>query len=142
VIGIISLTSKSDFEVAVFGIEVTEPRTQIPLAIYLYSIMFLASVVAYGILWGKKWAIDVGIVYGIIALSTSLYANIEGFMMMHDRGFHLSLDPLLLVPFVIILFQKRKEWRAFPIEGLHYASSQRDPAAGINSVTSLRDYTP
>ena len=142
VIGIISVITKSEFEVAALGIEVNEPHAQLPLALYLYSIMFLASVVAYGILWGKKWAVDLGIVYGIIALFTSLYASIDGLMMRNEGVFHFSLDPLLLIPFVIILLQKRKEWRAFPIDGLHYTSNQREPVAGVNSVTSLRDSTP
>lgn len=116
------------FEIEAFGIEVTQTDYNPTVALYLSSLLFLSSIVAYGILWGKKWAVDLGIIYGSIALATSIYANIQSIIGFYSySGFHISLEPLFLVPFMITLYQKRKEWRAFPIQGFHDLLNQCEP---------------
>ena len=129
-----SLVSGSNLETSAFGIEVIESQKEPALTLYLSSLLTLASIVAYGILWGKKWALDLGVIYGIIALATNIYANVQGIIELYSgRGFNISLELLFLIPFIYTLYQKRNEWRAFPIQGVHDELAPLSPTGANKS---------
>ena len=98
-----------------FGIEVMKAKEEPILALYVTSLLTLSSIVAYGILWGKEWAVDLGIFYGIVALITSIASMTEG---INEIGIRIGAEPLFLIPFLITLYLKRREWREFQPETL------------------------
>ena len=77
------------------------------VSLLLAFIMTLSAVVAYGILWGKDWAIKVGIFYAICALLmcfTSLYISIT------NEILNIQFEPIFLIPFLIVLIKRNKQW--------------------------------
>ena len=82
------------------------------IGLLIVLILAMASIVAYGILWGKDWAINVGILYSIIALLmsfSSIYLNIINGVTKYN------LEPFLLVPLLIILIKKKKTWESWKL---------------------------
>ena len=95
------------YNITAFGLMAKETDSFSPLATYLAAILTLSAVMAYGILWGKNWAIRLGMVYGIIALVTSFYSIYS------PSGAFLDLSPLFLIPFVWVLWIKRIAWAQY-----------------------------
>ena len=95
------------YNITAFGLMAKETNSFSPLATYLAAILTLSAVMAYGILWGKNWAIRLGMVYGIIALVTSFYSIYS------PSGAFLDLSPLFLIPFVWVLWIKRIAWAQY-----------------------------
>jgi membrane-associated HD superfamily phosphohydrolase len=97
------------YNITAFGLIAKETNSYSPLATYLAAILTLSAVVAYGILWGKNWAIRLGMVYGIIALVTSFYSIYS------LDGAYLDISPLFLIPFVWVLWIKRIAWAQYTL---------------------------
>lgn len=101
------LVAGFSYDISAFGLSAEGITSYSELATYLTSILTLSSIVAYGILWGKNWAIKLGLVYGFLATLTSFYATFTTFQ---SGGFHLSLEPLFLIPFIWTLWNKKRQW--------------------------------
>ena len=100
------LIIENDYGYRAFGLVSNGSEFNLTVLLIL-SVLTLAVIVSYGILWGKSWAIKVGIIYSLIALImsfSSIYLNIVSGVTQY------SLEPLLLLPFLIILIKKRKNW--------------------------------
>ena len=120
-----SLVAGFSYDISAFGLSAEGMNSHLPLATYLTAMLTLSGIVAYGILWGKSWTIKVGLVYGFLATLTSFYATS---IMLQSDGFHLSLDPFFLIPFIWILWKKRKQWDEYPPSPTHPSSIHGDPA--------------
>ena len=102
------LIIENDYGYRAFGLVSNGSEFNLTVLLIL-SVLTLAVIVSYGILWGKSWAIKVGIIYSLIALImsfSSIYLNIVSGVTQY------SLEPLLLLPFLIILIKKRKNWES------------------------------
>ena len=84
-----------------------------PIVIWCVIIMTLAASVACGILWGKDWAIKIGIIYCYLALVTNVLAHVIRF---RNGAFMLSFEFVFLIPFLVVLYQKRKAWMKFSLD--------------------------
>ena len=92
-----------------FGLESQGPTLQ-PSAIAITIISILAALVAYGILWGKDWAINLGIIYGYIGIATCVASF---FIRLNTGGIYIALEPLILIPFIITLKKNKMRWDEF-----------------------------
>lgn len=110
VIYVTGLIAGFTYDISAFGLSAEATNSYSLLATYLAALLTLSAVVAYGILWGKNWALKLGIVYGIIATLTSFYAMYATF---RHGGYNLALDPLFLIPFIWVLWNKRIEWAQY-----------------------------
>lgn len=102
------LIIENDYGYRAFGLVSNGSEFNLTVLLIL-SVLTLAVIVSYGILWGRSWAIKVGIIYSLIALImsfSSIYLNIVSGVTQY------SLEPLLLLPFLIILIKKRKNWES------------------------------
>lgn len=100
------LIIENDYGYRAFGLVSNGSEFNLTVLLILL-VLTLAVIVSYGILWGRSWAIKVGIIYSLIALImsfSSIYLNIVSGVTQY------SLEPLLLLPFLIILIKKRKNW--------------------------------
>lgn len=79
-------------------------------AIWLTILCTMAGLTAVGILWGKDWAIKLGLPYAILALITSLVGFFQSF---EGGGFSIPIDPFLLIPLISVLNKKYDEWNGF-----------------------------
>ncbi len=93
-----------------FGLSYNGTYTLNPLAFYITGIQTLASIVSYGILWGKNWAITLGIGYSFIALATAIYVILSSF---NSVTTYIPLEPVFLIPFLVILVKKKQQWSDF-----------------------------
>jgi hypothetical protein len=104
---LIGLTGMGIVSFGGFGLSCEGSTSLHPTAVYLTAIFTLSAAVAYGILWGKDWALKLGIVYGWMALTTCIVALFVFENYGHD---YLPVEPLFLVPFIITLHRKKKAW--------------------------------
>jgi len=76
----------------------------------LINMLFLTfhGISAYGLLWGKKWAIDAGIVCGALGIISGIYAMIFSFK---HGNLHIEFSIVLLFIFVNSLVNIREKWR-------------------------------
>ena len=112
------------YNITAFGLIAKETNSYSPLATYLVAILTLSAVVAYGILWGKSWAIRLGMVYGIIALVTSFYSIAS------PDGAYLDLSLLFLIPFVWVLWIKRIAWEQYTSSPAPCSKASREDSGG------------
>ena len=112
------------YNITAFGLIAKETNSYSPLATYLVAILTLSAVVAYGILWGKSWAIRLGMVYGIIALVTSFYSIAS------PDGAYLDLSLLFLIPFVWVLWIKRIAWEQYTSSPASCSKASREDSGG------------
>lgn len=102
-----------------FGLEF-EGTTVQPLAVLIVILATLAASVAYGILWGKDWAIRLGILYGYIAM----VACIASFFIRFQSGeLYIAVEPLILIPFILKLKKSIGVWEDFNPERAEIDSS-------------------
>ena len=112
------------YNITAFGLIAKETNSYSPLATYLVAILTFSAVVAYGILWGKSWAIRLGMVYGIIALVTSFYSIAS------PDGAYLDLSLLFLIPFVWVLWIKRIAWEQYTSSPAPCSKASREDSGG------------
>jgi hypothetical protein len=92
----------------IFGLSFAGP-TYHPFAILLQSLILFFGVTAYGLLWGKRWGIDAGILCGFLASVISISTTVNA--LLHSRSY-VEFSILLAIPFVIRLFKIRDKWVA------------------------------
>ena len=104
---LIGLTGIGEVSFTFFGLSYEGTTSLHPIAIAVTLIATLSAIVAYGILWGKDWAPQLGIIYGWIGLAT---CGIAFFLNLQAGTLYIPLEPILLIPFIISLGKKKKEW--------------------------------
>lgn len=82
-------------------------------AIWITLLCTMAGMTTVGILWGKDWALKIGLPYAVLALITSFISFIQSFK---GIGFSIPIDPFLLVPFISVMSQRYDEWINFKTE--------------------------
>lgn len=108
---LIGLVVESQFHLFAFGLSSQGPNICDPVAFYITGIATLAFAVSYGILWGKDWAIALGIAYSLIGIATEVYTVFVSF---YNNSFYIPFSLILMIPFLVVLIKKRKEWAEFP----------------------------
>jgi hypothetical protein len=94
----------------VFGLKYNGTSVWHPIPLLVTSILTFAGVVAYGLLWGKDWAINAGVVYGILGFSMSIISTIHS---ISSGNIHISMEPFMLIAFVVALLRRRQEWNNY-----------------------------
>lgn len=110
---LVGLLDVGEMTFAFYGLEYKGPTPLHPIAVTVTLVASLSATVAYGILWGKDWAISLGIIYGWIALAccaAAVYLNYK------VNFVHIPLEPLLLIPFIIVLRRRKMAWLNFDAE--------------------------
>lgn len=125
---LVGLFVEGNYSLTVFGLNYEGTNTRHPAAFYIAGVLSMASAVSYGILWGKNWAITLGITYSYISLATIIYVVVASV----SRGsIYIPLEPILMIPFLVILMKKKKEWGDFKHES-PTEIDEIEPAAGGN----------
>ena len=91
------------FMLTFYGIHYTTDRIDALAALLLLGLMG-AGTAGFGLLWGKSWGIEAGLITGGVGLVLSLWS-----LFLRD-GSGLPLEPFLLIPFVIALWNRRVKW--------------------------------
>jgi hypothetical protein len=99
----VALVRGTGFRITFYGIQYSADHIDALAALLLLGLMG-AGTAGFGLLWGKSWGIDAGLIVGGVGLTLSLWS-----IFLYD-GFHLPLEPFLIVPFVIALWKRRAEW--------------------------------
>jgi hypothetical protein len=89
-----------------FGIEYYGSPVH-PLPIFIVLIMTLHGIAAYGLLWGKRWGVSLGITCSIIGAILSVVGMISAFKAGQT---HFELSIILQVLFLIALYNIREKW--------------------------------
>ncbi len=93
-----------------------------PKALLIESIFLVSGIAGFGLLWGKRWAIDAGLLSGLLHLAmTGLYVEpSEGPARFQTPDRILEALPLVALElwFLVVLWKIRKHWRATP-EGVY-----------------------
>ena len=108
---IFGLFVEGNYHIGGFGLDYNGSHTRNIVPLLITSLLTMASVVAYGLLWGKNWAIHLGIAYSILALIASLSSTT---IQLVNGNIRFNLEWVLIIPFVITLLRKRKEWIDYP----------------------------
>lgn len=82
------------------------PYDALPLAILVY--LAASGATAYGLLWGKSWGWDAGIVVGLIGVVAALASLLHA--RQPDGSIYISLEPALQIPFLYVLWRIRDGW--------------------------------
>ncbi len=97
-----------DMEYSLFGLNYYGPSLR-PLPIFMILMLSLHGIAAYGLLWSKKWGIDVGISCGLIGAALSIIAMIGAY----SKGrVHFEFSVFLQILFLMSLFRIRQKWLA------------------------------
>ena len=67
-----------EMEYGLYGISYYGPALH-PLPIAIVMVMTFHGVAAYGLLWGKRWGVDVGIACGLIGAAWSVASMVIAF---------------------------------------------------------------
>ncbi len=78
-----------------------------PLPIFIILIMTFHGIAAYGLLWSKRWGVNVGIICGLVGALLSMIGMIGAF----SRGqVHFEFSIIAQLLFLIALFNVREKW--------------------------------
>jgi len=95
-----------DMHYSLFGVSYYGPAL-CPLPIVMMLVLMIHGVAAYGLLWGRRWAVDIGILCGVIGAMFSL----AGMVTAHTRGqMHFEFSIIAQVLLVLILLDVRRKW--------------------------------
>ncbi len=95
-----------DMHYNLFGVSYYGPALS-PLPIAMMLVLMIHGVAAYGLLWGKRWAVDIGILCGVIGAMFSL----TGMVTAYTRGqMHFEFSIIAQVLLLLILFDVRRKW--------------------------------
>lgn len=84
----------------------------------------MAGLTAVGILWGKDWAIDLGIPYGYLAIITCVI----GFALSFEAGsFDIPFEPIFLGFFLKSMHDKSAAWHDFNSDDEDISNRQAEP---------------
>ena len=95
--------------VSIFGFEYYGTILHI-FPLFACSLMTFTAVTAHFILWGKDLGVIFGIICGVLGLAVSLSALVYS---IYNGHLNIRLEPLLQIPFIIVLFKKKKAWDAY-----------------------------
>lgn len=76
-------------------------------ALIFIIMFFVLGLSSYGLLWGKKWGINIGILQGVIGIIMPLITTIWSFKF---GVFRAPLELILFIPWVIIMFKIKNQW--------------------------------
>jgi hypothetical protein len=106
-----------NFQVALYGLETSEPLSIIGIAIII--IFILKGITSYGLLKEKDWAITLAIVDGILGIIICTALMLYPVIFSEDKvtlAFRLEL--LFLIPYLIKMIKIKSEWESnSPISG-------------------------
>ena len=94
------------FQIALYGLETNHPFSITGLL--LISLFVLKGIVAYGLWFEKRWAIDWGIVDAILGVIICTYTFISS--LFSTNSFQFSFELLLLIPYLIYLLRIKPKW--------------------------------
>ena len=97
-----------DFELAIYGLETSSPRTLKGFAIML--LITLKGIVAFGLWTEKKWAISLGIIDAIIGIIICIAIMI--IIPLTEEGFNINtrLELVALIPYLIKMKKLKTPW--------------------------------
>lgn len=93
----------------IFGLKFDGSTLQ-PLAIAISLIFALGGTAAYGILWGKNWAINLGTIYCFVGIATCIAAL---FIRLQSGEIYIAFEPFLLIPGIVTLRRNKSRWESF-----------------------------
>ena len=99
------------FELALYGIETTDPHSLAGLAVTL--IFMIKGAVAFGLWTEQDWAVDLGIVDASIGIVVcSLFMLVFPFLN-STNGLHINirLEILILIPYLIKMIKIKQDWK-------------------------------
>jgi hypothetical protein len=102
---VVALSRGTGFTLAFYGIHYSTDHVDALTALLLLGLMG-AGTAGYGLLWGKGWGIDIGMMTGGAGLVLSIWS------LFLNEGFSLPLEPFLIVPFLVALWNRRAKWDA------------------------------
>lgn len=94
------------FQIALYSLETNHPFSITGLL--LISLFVLKGIVAYGLWFEKRWAIDWGIVDAILGVIICTYTFISS--LFSTNSFQFSFELLLLIPYLIYLLRIKPKW--------------------------------
>jgi hypothetical protein len=95
-----------DMRYSLFGINYYGSSLR-PLPLFIILTMTFHGIAAYGLLWSKRWGVNVGIACGLIGALLSMTGMISAF----SRGqVHFEFSIIAQVLFLIALFNVRGKW--------------------------------
>jgi len=97
-----------DMHYRLFGVSYYGPILH-PLPIAIVILMTLHGIAAYGLLWGRRWGVDVGIACGLIGAVGSVLSMVIAFA---QGGFRFEFSLIAQSIFLMALVDIRKEWLA------------------------------
>ena len=78
-----------------------------PISIALIILGTYKGIVAYGLLWGKRWGVKAGIIFALVAIACSLTSTIYWFS---KGNFYFDITFVFLFIFLNDLYDIRKQW--------------------------------
>jgi hypothetical protein len=102
----------SDYQVALYGLESSDKRSFITLVVIV--LFLLKGTAAYGLLFEKDWAIEVGLVDAAVGILVCLFV---GLYTMIGRGSYIAsfrLELVLLIIYLIKLLKIQAIWKKSP----------------------------
>ena len=95
-----------DMRYSLFGISYYGSSLHL-LPVFIILIMTFHGIAAYGLLWSKRWGVNVGIACGLIGAILSVIGMMVAFL--HGQV-HFEFSIIAQVLFLIALFNVREKW--------------------------------
>jgi hypothetical protein len=109
-LGFIAGAFGTRFDLALFGLETTEPLS--PIGLLISSQFILKGIVAYG-LWNEKaWGIKLAVVDAFISIGLCTFSMIG--LPYFGSSFSLRLELVILVPYLLKLMKIMPRWLGLP----------------------------
>jgi len=102
----------NDFSVSLYGLESSDRHSFITLLVMV--LFFIKAVAAYGLLFEKDWAIEVGLVDAVLGILACLFV---GFYAMFGTGRFIAsfrLELVFLIIYLIKLLKIQAIWKKSP----------------------------
>lgn len=99
------------FPLALYGLTTSAPLSLTGLAVLL--LVFFKGVVAFSLLLGQKWAVEIAIIDAIVGIFTCTLTMLV-FPFIGDvpsRNVEIRLELLILIPYLVIMYKSNKIWK-------------------------------
>ncbi len=98
----------------IYGIKSSEPRSH--LGLLIITLFLLKAVVGYALWTGATWAINLGIVDGVLGVAICIFLGFIAPFIADKSPLEIEfrLELLLLIPYLIFLFKTRRTWLNTP----------------------------
>lgn len=100
----------NNLTLAIYHIETNNALSLAGVAII--AIYLLKGFTAYGLLWAKKWGIQLAIVDGVAGIIICLVALFLPATFTGESGISFPLELLLLIPYLIKMLKIKDQWAA------------------------------